>query len=177
MIVSPGLAVGWRRRLGRGGVHTGLGLAGLTGNLDVDPLLRLCHAGAGIPLTLAGGVGSAVGNIGIGRNTSRGRSFLGAVAVGQGSGGTLFNLGKASVGNRGVGLDVVLLLLGGLGDLSISYCNGDLGLRLNCDGGLGRGVVIGSRALNGGFLNLGIYGRLLETASRWRSCLGNLHVV
>ena len=156
VIVSPGLVVGWRRRLGRGGGHAGLGLAGLAGNLDVDPLLRLCHAGAGIPLTLAGGVGSAVGNICIGRNTSSGRSLFSAAAVGQGSGGTVFNLGKAGVGNRGVSLDLVLLLLGRLGGLGIGCDNRDLGLRLSRGGGVGSGVVIGSRALNGGFLDLGI---------------------
>ena len=89
MVVSPGLGVGW---CSRGGGHASLGLGRIAG--DVHPLLGLSEVvglGLGaVPLILSGSIGGAVANVSGGVDV--GGLFLG-VAVGEGLGRTLVNLG------------------------------------------------------------------------------------
>lgn len=78
VVVGPGLGVVGRSR---GGSDARLRLARLARDLNIHPLLRRRHLGAGIPLALAGSVGGVVGDVGVaGSSVAQGR-LLGGVAI------------------------------------------------------------------------------------------------
>lgn len=161
--LSLGVVVGPRLRVGRRSGCRGktrLRLARLARDLDVHPLLRARHVVARVPLALAGGVGRVIRNVGIAGGAA-GRGLL-DVAVGQGDGRALLDLGQAGISDRRVGLG---LLLGLDSSLSVGSLRTSLGLGE-------RGSQSG-----GGLLDLGDWEGLvthMPILSRWIALTGSL---
>ena len=123
VVISPALRVGRGRGSSRGGIHAGLGLARVAGDLNIL-LLRGRRLVASVPLALAsGGVGSLIPSLRIRRSAgarlSASRRGLMNIAVGQDrSSGLLCRGIRSSLSARlsfGLELGLYSLLSGGLG--------------------------------------------------------------